>query len=261
MSHKQTITLTYGDVAENHVGMIKHGTLADRGLTGAQLMAVHKHMEPHSELIALHTVPEHPEAFLLIIRGGVNLLLDGQYDQLLKEQSDLEPDKKALMRGRVVNKKARHNLCFSEQAQEPDYAAGKGTVIAFESVPLTFRLKTVFEKLLGLESLQCEGNYYYDVTLPNVGVGNHGDVERRVVIGVRLGRSMPIRFTWFHKFSPVSEPTTVMLDGGDIYMMSEKATGYDWHRSSILTLRHCAGSMEFLEQEERRIKTKIQKRK
>ena len=36
------------------------------------------------------------------------------------------------------------------------------------------------------------------------------------------------------------------LNHGDIYIMSEKAVGYDWKMSSIYTLRHAAGSKSFL---------------
>ena len=33
-------------------------------------------------------------------------------------------DTRALMRGRVVNKRARHNVCYGEMAQQPHYEAG-----------------------------------------------------------------------------------------------------------------------------------------
>ena len=32
-----------------------------------------------------------------------------------------------------------------------------------------------------------------------------------------------------------------MLNSGDVYIMSDKAVGFDWKRSSLLTLRHAAG--------------------
>ena len=48
------------------------------------------------------------------------------------EQKKLPLDKKAIFRGKVKNKNARWNLCYSDQEQEPDIENGKGTVIAFE---------------------------------------------------------------------------------------------------------------------------------
>ena len=36
------------------------------------------------------------------------------------------------------------------------------------------------------------------------------------------------------------------INGGDMYIMSEKAVGNDWKRRSIPTLRHAAGGMKYL---------------
>ncbi len=49
---------------------------------------------------------------------------------------DLEWYKKAFMYGRVVNKHARHNLCFDDVSQKSDFENGKGSVINFEILPI-----------------------------------------------------------------------------------------------------------------------------
>jgi len=144
---------------------------------------------------------------------------------------------------RVVNKHARHNLCY-------DVAVGKGTVIAFESVPL---LQTVLEGLpamLGEKSreLKCELNKYYEPS--NCVIGFHGDAERKRVVAVHLGVSIPMVFFAFQRHQPMIVEgaelrTELTLAHGDIYVMSEKATGFDWKRSSIPTLRHAAGYAKY----------------
>ena len=55
------------------------------------------------------------------------IAVDYSRDNLFDELVSLEWDKKVLMYGRVVNKKARHNLCFSNFSQEADYENKKGT--------------------------------------------------------------------------------------------------------------------------------------
>jgi hypothetical protein len=35
------------------------------------------------------------------------------------------------------------------------------------------------------------------------------------------------------------------LNGGDLYVMSEKTTGRDWKTKSIYTLRHAAGCEKY----------------
>jgi hypothetical protein len=250
----KTTTLTYGDVAENHVGMQKLGTLADNGFDLHTLTIAKQRFEEKGykcTLVKLHSylkIANIPEAYVLIIRKGVNCLLSDKghtADDLFSEHDKLDVDKKALMRGKVVNKKARYNLCFAENAQEPDYDAGKGRIVAFADVPLTMYIRSKLSDYVNdAEQLLCEGNYYYDVN--TCGIGYHGDTERRKVIGIRIGKSMDLCYRWYYKNNPVgSDILRMTLHHGDIYIMSEKATGYDWKRSSIYTLRHAAGCSKY----------------
>ena len=64
------------------------------------------------------------DAYLYICRKGVNKLVD--LEKLKEEQFNLEPDRKAFMKGRVVNKHARGNLCFADEGHEADYENKKG---------------------------------------------------------------------------------------------------------------------------------------
>lgn len=252
------ITLTFGDVAENHVGMKKHGDKAISGLSIEQLQEAQGHFElqgARCELLELSGVdripgiPRATPAALLIVRDGVNILLDtpAGADLLLAEQEQLEVDTKALMRGRVVNKHARHNLCFSDVGCEPNYELGQGRVISYGVVPYLDRIRARLPEYFGVQAtaLQTEGNYYYDIT--KCGIGFHGDGERRIVVAVRLGESIPLHYQWFYHNSPVGSRIVVNppLRHGDLYAMSEKAVGTDWRRSSMMTLRHAAGSSKF----------------
>ncbi len=64
-------------------------------------------------------------AAILVIRNGASVSSPSSgADALLVEQLQLQWDTRALMRGRVVNKRARYNVCYGEVAQEPHYEAG-----------------------------------------------------------------------------------------------------------------------------------------
>jgi len=191
------------------------------------------------------------DAYIYICRNGVSKLID--LDRLRDEQLNLEPDRKAFMKGRVVNKHARGNLCFADEGHEPDYENKKGTVICFNDVPFTNKLREKFHELLGDKlneilgedrKLYCEGNYYYDVD--KCGIGFHGDGERRIVIGVRLGETIPLHYQWFFRSKPIGKRIKFDFNDGDIYIMSKKAVGTDWLRKTIPTLRHAAGSKKYL---------------
>lgn len=247
-SSNSTITLTFGDSAENHVGMEKIGTMVPKG-QGFQIQDLEYIMDtiplPN---VACHLYMFKEEAAVLVIHNGVNAIL-GQIgkskEDLFLEQAKLDQDKKAFMYGRVVNKNARWNLCFDDKGHEPEYEEGKGRVVPYEEVPLTNYLREGIARCFGPKAsgLKCEGNYYYDIQ--KCGIGFHGDSERRKVVGVRLGASLPMFWQWFHQGEPVGEPNVVPLYGGDIYIMSEKAVGTDWKNRSSYTLRHATGSAKF----------------
>ena len=167
-------------------------------------------------------------------------------DRMLEEHNALKPDTQAKMRGRVVNKHARHNLCFSEQGQVAQIEEGKGTVVAYRDVPMTAQLRDRLPAFWGAKAhkLVAEGNYYYDIS--KCGIGFHGDSERRKVIAVRLGATMPLHYQWFVQSKPVGDRHKFKLNHGDVYAMSEKATGFDWKKKTIPTLRHAAGCSKFL---------------
>jgi hypothetical protein len=261
--YAETFTLTYGDQAENHKGMQIIGKMATSGFNLDDLKHAEKWFKAHNkkvktEIIHLNTLlpedirnenPDIEDAYLLIVRDGVNVILkeiDKTSDDLFIEQDELPKDTKAFMYGRVVNKKARHNLCFGHESQEPDYEHGKGRIVAFKDVPLLEHIRQKLGDIIGEKGneLVCEGNYYYDAKKCFIGL--HGDSERKRVVGVRLGANFPLFYQWYHKSKLVSDRYHTVLGHGDLYIMSEKAVGQDWKRNSRYTLRHAAGTDEAL---------------
>ena len=127
--------------------------------------------------------------------------------------------------------------------QEPDIANGKGTVVNFKDYPYMDKMRRVASAWVDAPfPLVGELNDYYDAN--TCGIGWHGDLERKLVVGMRVGpgaNGMPLKYQWFHRSSPVGREAQIVLDSGDLYMMSEKAVGFDWKLPSKYTLRHAAG--------------------
>ena len=248
----KTFTLTFGDRAENHKSMQVIGESADKGMSLENLKEIQKIFTKLGAKCILYNlgkilkedeiVEPIEDAYLLVVNNGVDFLLGkDEKDKLFNEQDKLKKDEKALMYRKVVHKKARHNLCFSDFNQKADYKNGKGTIVNFNSVPLT---KKLLDKLSELDNqlfddLQCEGNYYYDTNKTYIGF--HGDSERKIVIGVRLGNDFPLYYQWYYQNNKIGDLFKIILGHGDIYFMSEKAVGNDWKKKSIYTLRHAAG--------------------
>ena len=248
-----TVTITFGDQAENHVGMEQLGELVPegQGFQYEDLSAAYDFFAAKgvtTELYHLHEavdgMDDLPPAYLLVIRKATEYFLK-EPKALFTEQASLPVDKKAFMYGRVVNKHARWNLCFDDEGKEPDYEAGRGRVIAWDTVPLLKHIYNQFPTAFGDKAidLKGEGNYYYDIR--HCGIGFHGDSERRKVIALRMGASMTLYYQWFLRGEPVGPRLAIPLHDGDMYVMSEKAVGTDWKKKVIYTLRHATGADKF----------------
>jgi len=261
-----TITLTFSECVENHARNQQLGEIVKpgEGFSINDILLINKTVTEQGYVSEIYNLKDslistNPElsdvvddANIIVIRNGVNLLLEGDdmIDKLFNEHKVLNHDKKVKMYGRVVNKLARHNLCFTDTAQEPNYDNGEGRIIAFgdQQIKLTTSIRDNLNKLLDspkMSKLFAEGNYYYDKSI--CGIGFHGDGERRKVVGIRLGASMVLKYQWYTQSKPItgSKPLELNLNHGDIYVMSEKAAGTDWKFSSKYTLRHSAGCPKF----------------
>ncbi len=262
MDNKSVITLTFGDMAENHVGMEKIGKMVDfgQGFNLRDLIQIKKRfneLKVKPKIYKLHKFNKDleklnlPKAYLLVIPNGIETILKNNSNfntsDLENEQIQLDWDKKALMYGRVVNKNARYNLCFDGKGHSPDYENGKGRVISYNKIPVTKVIYDNMEKYFGekAKNLKCEGNFYFDKD--KCGIGFHGDSERRKVIALRLGASLDMHYQWFFYGENIGPRIIIPIKGGDIYIMSEKAVGTDWKKKDIYTLRHATGSSKFTE--------------
>jgi hypothetical protein len=62
---------------------------------------------------------------------------------------------------------------------------------------------------------------------------------------MRQGAAMDLRYQWFEHSKPVGKQVIVQLQDSDCYIMSDLAVGWNWRKSSQLTLRHSAGAPRF----------------
>lgn len=254
----KTITITFGEQAENHKGMQIIGKHINQGYTCSDLENMKNRLSEQGLKVMLYNLSENldenirdkNDAKLLIVKNGVEFILskDEKFrkENLLNELLKLNYDKQAFMYGRVVNKHARHNLCFSDFEQTADIQNKKGTIVNFNKVPVLNYIRENLPKYFGEKStnLQGEANFYYDTN--KCGIGFHGDSERKIVLGIRLGDSIPLVYQWFYKNEKVGNQIVFdNIENGDIYLMSEKATGNDWKKKNIYTLRHAAGCKKF----------------
>ena len=145
-------------------------------------------------------------------------------------------------------------MCFGKEQKQLDRDAKSGTIIAYNLVPRMAIWKSEMDKLIGEKHLEGEGNYYYDVN--KCYIGWHGDGERKKVAAANFsddGVVREINWKWFKNSKSIGNKISVLLNNGDCYIMSEKASGYDWKKKvkiiekdgkkqkvALATLRHAA---------------------
>ena len=256
-----TTSLTFCDSGENHTGMKMLGEIADEGdgFDVGDLMRARANFEAlgcECEMVDFSgmlrdlvevDIPEWSAGAVLIIRGGAKVF--GDVEEMKKEMGSFEWDKKywCSRRKKVLNKHARANVCFDVEMCEADYENGQGTIVGWDAVPETAKIRAGLKFMLGKKGtdLVCEGNQYFS---EKCGIGFHGDAERRKVVAVRLGEDMKMQWCWYFRHSAVGEKFEVTFSDGDMYIMEEKAVGNDWKKSSIFTLRHAAGAEKYLKE-------------
>ena len=182
---------------------------------------------------------------------------DSKYLDPNKYRTEIKDGKEVKVRGKVMNKLARTNLCYvAGMSQEPEYIEGKGTIVDLNTKSTlnseVSRLRTTLQEALveggsdsKVEINVVEGNRYYD--LKKTGIGFHGDTQRVVVICLTIGGGggYPMRFQWFKDGMPIGNSIDLALNDGDVYIMSEKSVGADWKLRSKYTLRHAAGAEKY----------------
>lgn len=104
------------------------------------------------------------------------------------------------------------------------------TVKAFGDLPLLNGIREHLAQLsLKSQGLFAEGNHYYG---PRSNINYHGDGERKIIICLCLGKSTKLTYQWRYPEPNAAKQqrlaATITANNGDIYIMSEKAGGYDW---------------------------------
>jgi hypothetical protein len=254
-------SITICESGENHTGMQIIGEKAEQGFTIDELHEANRRFQEAGAKTLYYDLKElgldeddvrfnrAEDACILVIKNGVRLL-GGDEFEFRKSMKAIDCDKEYwdVRRGKKLNKRARHNVCFAYMSQEPDIDNKKGRIVNINSQK---QLKNVIDNLLlylgeKARGLIAELNHYYDVS--KCGIGFHGDTERRIVICVRLGASFPMNYYWYENSKRVGKRIEIPgLDEGDIYIMSDKAGGWDWklRKNNRLTLRHSAGCSKY----------------
>ena len=255
----KTATFTFCESGENNIGMEILGNMVEKGqgfnkedIEKVQIKLENigiecEFIDLKNELLNDEDKAGVEDAYVLVIRNVLSYILEngGKCIEDINREifRDELWDKKYYCRRRskVLNKLARWNNVICDIDRDADYENKKGKLISWDKL-ICLKLVRDFIEEIGdnkMKGFVCEGNYYYN--LKKTGIGFHGDAERRKVIALRIGDSMSLCYNWYHYSKGIGKKKEIVLNNGDMYIMSEKAVGTDWKKRSHKTLRHSAG--------------------
>lgn len=257
--------ITFGEVAILHTGGKEYGNgRRQNGFSCEELQNIQQLYPNQTEYISIsESLPKNlqigNEAGVLIFRNQNSSTIDREFqlplskklaDNLYGEQESIDYDEKYWdnRRQRTLNKRARLNVVFGREAIQHSEDYKQCTVIAYSDLPNLQKVKNNLANILGIKAhdLNAEGNkYFHDKS----GIGFHGDAERKIVICLSLGKSSTLRYQWRLPGSSnhTLQPIDIKVDHGDVYIMSEKATGYDWKSRSKVRVVHAAGHSSYID--------------
>jgi hypothetical protein len=254
--------ITFGEVSILHVGGKEYGKIRNKGFSCEELQKINKDYPNETEYISISdSLPENRrsgnEAGVLVFRcknkdeEDYKLPLSNKIsNKLYEEQEKCQYDTKYWdnRRQKTLNKRARLNIMFGNEEQNHNEDYKIPTIISFNSLPHLSIIREQLSTILGEKSknLNAEGNKYFH---NKSGIGFHGDAERKTVICMSLGKSSKLRYQWRLPGSSehTLEPVDINVNHGDVYIMSEKATGFDWKSRSKVRVVHAAGHSSYID--------------
>jgi alkylated DNA repair dioxygenase AlkB len=248
--------ITFGEAAIVHIGSAEIGKMKKEGFTVKELLEIQSKFDTGAEFIDLSSklpkkLRKDNMAGVLVIRDGLNKIFNRKKaaDKFLNEQKEISYDKKyyCTRTKKTKNKQARYNIVFGDENIQASEDYKTFTIKSFNDLKYLRKLRKKLGKVLGVKAkkLNAEGNFYYS---DKSGIGFHGDAERKIVVCLSLGDPTTLRYCWRESGNSqlYGKPIDIEINHGDIYIMSEKATGFDWRSRSKTRLVHAAGNKKYL---------------
>ena len=194
---------------------------------------------------------EASEACALLIKGGIQRLSKNPLaaGRLFQEQLDLPYEGKFFDKGRTFTRRSYKTLKFGQTEVGPSGDFAQPTVVSFNSVPQLQQFLghlDMFQDNLssaqGIEYFVSRREQAADGGMMGCAsrLGWHGDSQRRI-LSMCLGHPGILKFAWRLPGTSANLPkshTEIFLDHGDVYLLSEKATGSNWKKRSLLRVVH-----------------------
>ena len=250
-----SFTLTFSDRIGNNPNYGEIGTEAPFGFTNDDIIRIYHQFSDRCELHNLKdmlppTLQEIPDVYFLIIKNFYNDTSNQLLQILMTNENTHEGaitgvnwDTENFKNGKLKKNKQKYKLIFSDlydgYKRNSSLQNEMCTVYNYMRIPQLLSIKYFLESILQ-GPFVIEGSCFYNTK--ECYVPMHREKEKKKLIGLHLGNTFPINFRWYHNTIHCSTVKTIQLNHGDIYIMSELATGNSKEKLTKLFIKHSEGT-------------------
>lgn len=142
----------------------------------------------------------------------------------------------------LVQMKDKYRLIFNDLQDgykknfQPEYQTS--TIYNYQRIPSLNQIKQYLDRVFNFNSV-IEGYCYYDINESFTPF--HRDRDRRKLLLLRLGKSLPVNFRWYHGTIHCSAIFSLNLNHGDLLIMSDSVNGFGKDGTTKLYLKYSEG--------------------
>ena len=248
--------LTFSDVISHSSKMKEIGIPCSSGFKNEDLMRMFSVLpigtaELHNiRDILPSTFYNIPDSYVLIMRSTFKSFSDEIIKVFTSEESNniegqitgVNWDRERFHNGRIVENKLNHKLLFNDMYDGyksfPNIEENIGTIYNSRRIESIRQLHILLESTMG-SGLFIEGTSYYDINQCYTPFGQ--EKKKKKIIGLCIGNSIPLCFKWFHNTQITSDIYKIILNHGDLFIMSEMAAGLNKESKTKLYIKHGFG--------------------
>lgn len=250
-----SIHLMFCDIASHGEGMQKIGTICDSGFTNEHLLKYYQNL--NSDKVQLYNIKENlpttlykiPDCYVLVMKDFFKDQANEFLQILLSnEASDgsniigVNWDMERVSGNNIVNNKLGYKLIFCDLINYWKYPFSsyekRGTIYNSRFMPGLYSFQSMLENQLGYLPI-IDATYYYDIN--ECFTPLHQVKDRKKLVGLGLGATLPLQFRWFHGNVSCSDTVSIPIEHGDLYIISQGAAGIQKEKQTKLYLKYGIG--------------------
>lgn len=255
-SVRSSIHLLFSDVASHGEKMEKIGLICDSGFTNENIITYYNNL--NSENVCIYNVKsvlpqtlyQIPDCYVLVMKGYFSEISDSLLTTLSTPESSSDSfitgvnwDTKRVTISGLSDNVLGYKLVFADLGHNWKYnfsqSENRGTIYNSSLIPSLNLMQSILQNEVGYLPV-VEATYYYNNQLCYTPL--HKTNNRKKIVGLGLGSTIPLQFVWYHSKQRCSDSFSIPIEHGDLYIISEAAAGISKEKQTGLYLKYGIGS-------------------